>query len=80
MESGTAGKTTEDGWLNRALPPRQSEHLAAARRGGRNARCRVTLRGERGAVAVDDLSKFQVGSATSPRFWSGCTRAPPTRS
>jgi uncharacterized protein (DUF1501 family) len=64
MESGTAGQTTEDGWLNRALP-RVTQNTSPLRGVAVGATLPLALRGERSAVAVDDLAKFQVGSGAS---------------
>jgi uncharacterized protein (DUF1501 family) len=64
MESGTAGKTTEDGWLNRALA-RASENASPLRGVAVGTTLPRALRGDRGAVALDDLAKFQVGGGTS---------------
>jgi uncharacterized protein (DUF1501 family) len=64
MESGTAGTTTEDGWLNRALP-RVTQNTSPLRGVAVRATLPLALRGERSTVAVDDLAKFQVGSAAS---------------
>jgi uncharacterized protein (DUF1501 family) len=61
MESGTPGIKTEDGWLNRALPsvaPGASPVRAIAS----GAQLPRALRGSRGAVAVDNLSRFQVAN------------------
>ena len=58
MESGTPGKMTDDGWLNRALPapgPVPSP-LRAIAIGSQLPR---TLRGSRTAVAVNNLEQFQ---------------------
>ena len=57
MESGTPGRTTEDGWLNRALAPltADSSPVRAVAIGARMPR---TLRGDRGAIAVSDLQQF----------------------
>lgn len=59
MESGTPGKTAEDGWLNRALPPAMpgASPVRAIAMGVRMPR---TLRGARTAVAVSDLQQFQM--------------------
>ncbi len=60
MESGTPGrKATSDGWLNRALPPVQGRPspVRAVSLGPALAR---TLRGRQDAVAVNNLSDFQV--------------------
>ena len=65
MESGTSGKTTEDGWLNRALP-RVTQNTSPLRGVAVGATLPLALRGERSTVAVDDLAKFQIGSGASP--------------
>jgi uncharacterized protein (DUF1501 family) len=73
MESGTAGKTTEDGWLNRALP-RASQNTSPLRGVAVGTTLPRALRGDRGAVALDDLSKFQIGgnsSAILERLYAG---------
>jgi uncharacterized protein (DUF1501 family) len=61
MESGTSGKTTGDGWLNRALAPAGAETspLRAVAMGKQVPR---TLRGEREAIAVGDPQQFNVGN------------------
>jgi uncharacterized protein (DUF1501 family) len=61
MESGTAGKTLGDGWLNRALSPagHGTSPLRAIAMGSQLPR---TLQGERAAVAVNDVQSFQMGS------------------
>jgi uncharacterized protein (DUF1501 family) len=61
MESGTSGKTTGDGWLNRALPPAGAETspLRAVAMGNQVPR---TLRGERDAIAVGDSQQFNMGN------------------
>jgi uncharacterized protein (DUF1501 family) len=61
MESGTSGKTTGDGWLNRALPPAGAETspLRAVAMGNQVAR---TLRGEHEAIAVGDSQQFNLGN------------------
>ena len=59
MESGTPGKASEDGWLNRALPeagPTPSP-LRAIAIGTQVPR---TLRGSRAAVAINSLEQFQI--------------------
>src|SRR5215831_9204499 len=62
MESGTPGKSSGDGWLNRALPPPglESSPMRAIAMGSQLPR---TLRGERSAVAVNDAKQFQIGNA-----------------
>jgi uncharacterized protein (DUF1501 family) len=59
MESGTPGKMSEDGWLNRALAPAgpDSSPVRAIAIGAQLPR---TLRGSRPAVAVNNLEQFQV--------------------
>jgi len=61
MESGTSGKVTGDGWLNRALPPagKDTSPLRAVAMGKQVAR---TLRGEREAIAVGDPQQFNMGN------------------
>jgi uncharacterized protein (DUF1501 family) len=61
MESGTSGKATGDGWLNRALPPagKDTSPLRAVAMGKQVAR---TLRGEREAIAVGDPQQFNMGN------------------
>jgi len=73
MESGTAGMRTPDGWLNRTLP-RASQNVSPLRGVAIGATLPLALRGDRGAVAVDDLAKFQVGgdsSAILERLYAG---------
>ena len=71
MESGTPGvKSTEDGWLNRALrarnDPQKESPFRAVAMGGRLPRI---LSGSEPAVAIDNLDTFGVGGrnpAASP--------------
>lgn len=73
MESGTAGKTTEDGWLNRTLA-RTSENTSPLRGVAVGKTLPLALRGNRSTVALDDLAKFQIGGSTSPilqRLYAG---------
>ena len=61
MESGTPGKTTSDGWLNRALPlatPETSPLRAIAM----SPQMPRTLRGDRAAIAVNNTQTFQLGN------------------
>ena len=58
MESGMASTKTDDGWLNRALPA--SADISPLRAVAMGTQLPRTLRGNRAAVAVDDLSKFQM--------------------
>ncbi len=64
MESGTPGKTTGDGWLNRALPKQEAERspLRAVSLGNQVAR---TLRGERDAIAVGNAQQFNVANQSA---------------
>ncbi len=59
MESGTPGRLTEDGWLNRALPLDETpaSPLRAVSIGAQLPR---TMRGRQPAVAVRDVAQFQV--------------------
>jgi len=61
MESGTSGKVTGDGWLNRALPAPgiDTSPLRAVALGNKVAR---TLRGERNAIAIGDSQQFNMGN------------------
>jgi len=61
MESGTPGKATGDGWLNRALAPAgpETSPLRAVAMGSQLPR---TLQGDRSAIAVNNLQSFQMGN------------------
>jgi uncharacterized protein (DUF1501 family) len=59
MESGTPGKMTEDGWLNRALAP-AGPAVSPLRAIAIGTQLPRTLRGTRAAVAVNNLDQFQV--------------------
>ena len=67
MESGTPGKISEDGWLNRALPPAgpTPSPLRAIAMGTQLPR---TLRGSRSAVAVNNLEQFQVRDQSTAKI------------
>ena len=58
MESGTLGRTTEDGWLNRVLEPptAATSPVRAVAVGPKMPR---SLRGNRGGIAIGDLQQFQ---------------------
>ena len=58
MESGTPGRTMEDGWLNRALQP-ATPATSPIRAVAMGAKMPRTLRGTRNAIAVGDLQQFQ---------------------
>jgi uncharacterized protein (DUF1501 family) len=64
MECGTPGKTTEDGWLNRALPA-GGTGVSPLRAIAMGAQLPRTLRGPRAAVAVNNLQQFQVQNSSS---------------
>ena len=62
MESGAPGRKVDEGWLNRALPENQDQS-GPMRAVAMGTDLPLTLRGNRGAVVLDDLSRFQVGNA-----------------
>ena len=62
MESGTPGKTSTDGWMNRALLP-AGEHTSPLRAIGIGPTLARTLRGERSAIAVSNAQTFQMGNS-----------------
>jgi uncharacterized protein (DUF1501 family) len=65
MESGTPGlKATSDGWLNRALPAEKGK-LSPVRAISMGAALPRALRGHNDAVAINNLSEFQVKDAPS---------------
>jgi uncharacterized protein (DUF1501 family) len=59
MESGTPGKSSADGWLNRALPL-AGPGVSPVRAIAMGAQLPRTLQGKRTAVAVNNLEQFQV--------------------
>jgi uncharacterized protein (DUF1501 family) len=61
MESGTPGKTSSDGWLNRALTPAGPE-TSPVRAIAVGAQLPRTMRGARAAVAVNDAQLLQGGN------------------
>ncbi len=61
MESGTPGKTSSDGWLNRALSPAGPD-TSPVRAIAVGAQLPRTLRGVRSAVALNDTQLAQSGS------------------
>ena len=61
MESGTPGKTSSDGWLNRALSPAGPE-TSPVRAIAVGAQLPRTMRGSRSAVAVNDAQQLQAGN------------------
>jgi len=64
MESGTPGKLSDSGWLNRALP--EAAHPVSPLRAiAMGTQLPRTLRGDQGAVAVNNLDQFQVRAQAS---------------
>jgi len=61
MESGTPGKTVGDGWLNRALSPAGPE-TSPVRAIAMGTQLPRTLRGDRAAIAVNNMQTFQAGT------------------
>src|SRR5437667_2812770 len=59
MESGTPGRPSEDGWLNRALPP-AGPTVSPLRAIAIGTQLPRTLHGSRAAVTVNGLEQFQV--------------------
>jgi uncharacterized protein (DUF1501 family) len=61
MESGTPGKSSANGWLNRALPVAENgaSPLRAVAMGSRVPR---TLRGEHEVIALSDTQQFKLGN------------------
>jgi len=70
MESGTPGvKSTEDGWLNRALAVEPEEKATAFRAVALGTQVPRTLQGKVPAIALNNLADFSVGgrgAQTSP--------------
>ena len=62
MESGTPGKTSSDGWLNRALSPAGPD-TSPVRAIAVGAQLPRTMRGARSAIAVNDAQQAQAGNA-----------------
>jgi uncharacterized protein (DUF1501 family) len=60
MESGTPGKTSSDGWLNRALSPAGPD-TSPVRAIAVGAQLPRTMRGARSAIAVNDAQQPQNG-------------------
>lgn len=62
MESGTPGvKSTQDGWLNRALQNGPDAHPTAFRAVALGSQVPRTLQGRQAAIAVANLADFSVG-------------------
>lgn len=64
MECGTPGTKGSEGWLNRALPP-VAPDSSPVRAIASGAQLPKTLQGSRGAIAVDNLPRFQVADKSS---------------
>jgi uncharacterized protein (DUF1501 family) len=64
MEAGTPGVKSDSGWLNRALVPSR-ENLSPMRAVAISNEVPRTLRGASDAVALNDVSSFQVGTAAT---------------
>ncbi|HEV2386039.1 MAG TPA: DUF1501 domain-containing protein [Candidatus Acidoferrales bacterium] len=61
MESGTPGvKSTEDGWLNRAIQQQPRPNAPPLRAVAISPNLPVTLRGEAPAIALPDLRQFKL--------------------
>src|SRR5262245_45186140 len=66
MESGTPGvKSTDDGWLNRAIETIPEEHASPFRAVAMGPNLPRMLRGSAGAIALPDVKQFKV-MAQSP--------------
>jgi uncharacterized protein (DUF1501 family) len=71
MESGTPGrKATADGWLNRALPL-ENGPISPVRAVSLGTNLSRTLRGKNPAVAVSNLSEFQIRDTNSSNTFEG---------
>src|SRR5690242_11500863 len=61
MESGTPGKTSGNGWLNRALPV-TGDTNSSLRAVALTNQVPRTLRGEHEAIVVSNLDQFRIGN------------------
>src|SRR5262249_52992899 len=59
MESGTPGRTSSDGWLNRALPAKGAG-ASPVRAVAASTQLPRTMRGNKPAVALNNLEQFKV--------------------
>jgi len=66
MESGTPGRTSSDGWLNRALRP-EADGRSPLRAIAIGSQLPRTLRGNQNAVAINNLEQFQVRDQAAAR-------------
>jgi uncharacterized protein (DUF1501 family) len=64
MESGTPGRTTSDGWLNRSLAP-GGAGISPVRAIAVSAQLPRTLRGKQTAVALNNLEQFQLRNSAA---------------
>jgi uncharacterized protein (DUF1501 family) len=64
MESGTPGKTTDDGWMDRALSP-MNPSTSPVRAIAVGPKMPRSLRGNHGGIAIGDLQQFQVRNASA---------------
>jgi uncharacterized protein (DUF1501 family) len=76
MESGTPGRTANDGWLNRALPATNSA-ASPVRAIAMGAQLPRTLRGKQTAVAVNNLEQFQVRNSSAASILESMYAATP---
>jgi uncharacterized protein (DUF1501 family) len=66
MESGTPGvKSTEDGWLNRAVGAKPEEETTPFRAVAMGPNLPLTLRGSAPAIALADVKQFRVMSQSN---------------
>ena len=79
MESGTPGKMSEDGWLNRALPP-AGPAVSPLRAIAIGTQLPRTLRGSRPQSPSTTSINFRCAIRTPPGFSRACTRQRRTRS
>jgi uncharacterized protein (DUF1501 family) len=76
MESGTPGKLSDGGWLNRALPD-AAAGASPVRAIAMGAQLPRTLRGRQPAVAVNNLDQFQVRNANAAGIFESMYAATP---
>ena len=68
MESGTPGrKATDDGWLNRALPPKPPGKVSPVRAVSLGADLPRAMRGRNSAVAMQNIERFPGAQRRSGR-------------
>lgn len=64
MESGTPGRTSSDGWLNRAMPA-NGPGVSPVRAIATSGQLPRTLRGNKPAVALNNLEQFRMRNASA---------------